>query len=246
MESIVLQKYIASSGYCSRRQAEELIREKRVSVNGRPAELGQRVVAGDQVMVGRDKIGSSDKKIYIKLNKPRDYVCTSREFKDELNIFDLLPKTINARLFVVGRLDKNSRGLLILTNDGDLAQKISHPKYESEKVYKVLVKTEDRNDLLLPQAEKIIDRFKGGVDIGEDDGVVWAKKVSYLGYNRFVITLTQGKKRQIRRMFEAVGLKVSDLVRTEISGILLGQLDEGRWEYMTEAEIKRLEGKKNI
>lgn len=240
---IVLQKYIADSGHCSRRQAEELIRTGEVKVNGKPAELGQRVSYKDFVLVGKNKIGGKLESVYIKVNKPRDYVCTTRYFKEEKNVFDLLNGVEAIRLFIVGRLDKNSRGLLILTNDGELSQQISHPKYKSKKVYKVLVKTPDGDNLSQNQANFIIAKFNKGVDIGEDDGIVTSKDIKYLDYNRFLMTLTQGKKRQIRRMFEAVGMKVSDLIRTEISGITLSGLEEGKWDYLKEDEIKKLKNK---
>jgi len=240
---IVLQKYIADSGYCSRRQAEELIRSKEVKVNGKLAELGQRVSDRDTVLVGKNIIGGKLESVYIKLNKPRDYVCTTRDFKEEKNVFDLLDGVEATRLFIVGRLDKNSRGLLLLTNDGELSQQISHPKYESEKVYKVLVKTPDSDNLAESQTQEIITKFQRGVEIGDGDGGVSVKKVEYLDNKRFLLTLTQGKKRQIRRMFEALGLKVSDLIRLEISGIRLGNLPEGKWEYLNEGEIKRLKSK---
>ncbi|MFA4942118.1 MAG: pseudouridine synthase [Patescibacteria group bacterium] len=243
--NIVLQKYIADSGYCSRRQAEALIRSHEVKVNGKIAELGQRVSDEDVVLVGKNRIGGKLKNVYIKLNKPRDYVCTTRDFKEEKNVFDLLEGVEATRLFIVGRLDKNSRGLLILTNDGELSQQISHPKYESEKVYKVLVKTPDGDNLSDVQASAMIAKFKKGVDIGDDDGVVFSKDVTYLDNNRFLMTLTQGKKRQIRRMFEAAGMKVSDLIRVEISGIKLGILEEGKWEYLTEEEVRKLKNKFN-
>ncbi len=242
---IVLQKYIADSGYCSRRQAEELIRSGQVKVNGKMAELGQRVSGKDLVVIGKEKIGGKVENVYIKLNKPRGYVCTTRGFKEEKNVFELLEGVKATRLFIVGRLDKNSRGLLILTNDGELSQHISHPRYESRKVYKVLVKTPDGDNLSEEQADNIISRFQRGVNIGEGDGVVFAKEVEYLDNNRFLMVLTQGKKRQIRRMFEAVGMKVSDLIRIEISGITLSGLEEGRWEYLKEGEIKKLRSKLN-
>jgi len=242
---IVLQKYIADSGYCSRRQAQELIRVGEVKVNGKLAELGQRVTDADVVLVGKNKIGGKIKNVYIKLNKPRDYVCTTRDFKEEKNVFDLLEGVEATRLFIVGRLDKNSHGLLLLTNDGELSQQISHPKYESEKVYKVLVKTPDGDNLSESQANSIITKFRSGVDIGEGDGQVWSKNVEYLDNNRFLMTLIQGKKRQIRRMFESIGLKVSDLIRLEISGIILGGLEEGKWAYLSDAELKKLKSEFN-
>jgi pseudouridine synthase len=237
---MVLQKYIAGSGYCSRRQAEKLIREGAVKINGKIAELGRRVKENDVVSIGKKILSSKTENIYIKLNKPKEYVCTSRNFKGEKNIYSLIKIKDDVRLFVIGRLDKDSRGLVILTNDGELTQKISHPKYESEKEYITTVKTKDETTITEEMASVFCEKLKNGINIGEEDGVVWAKRVKYMGKNVFSLTLTQGKKRQIRRMFGYLKLAVVDLVRTDISGVGLGSLAEGKWEYLSEEEMKRL------
>ncbi len=232
--NIVLQKYIASSGYCSRRKAEEFIRAGKVFVNGEQAELGQRVSSSDEVSVKNTKIEARDKKIYIKLNKPRGYVCTNRDFDAEQNVFELIDDEYR-HLHVVGRLDKNSHGLVILTNDGDFTEKMTHPRYKHEKEYLVRIKDEN---LSACQADKNIEfremmkELKKGVDIGDGDGVVRVKSIEQLSDKIFKIILTQGKKRQIRRMFEAVSYKVSDLERVRIGNIVLGDLKVREWEIM--------------
>ena len=223
---IVLQKFIAESGYCSRRQAEELIRNKKVTVNGEVAELGVKVDENDEVKVRGKKIVLNKEKIYIVLNKPKGYTCTNRQFEGEKNVFDLV-KT-KERLFVVGRLDKDSRGLVLLTNDGDLALKMTHPRYEHEKEYIAEIFKFSNFQIFKP--ERIVKEFIEGVDIGDGDGIVRAKKVQYLGENKFKIILTEGKKRQIRRMFEAVGCEIKDLVRVRIGKIELGNLAEGKFK----------------
>lgn len=248
----VLQKYIASSGYCSRRQAEELIRAGKVFVDGEQAELGQRVYKGEGVTIGGKTISPKQDKVYIKLNKPRGYVCTNRNFDAEQNVFELLKDKNNISdhplapsfrqgggikgLHVVGRLDKNSHGLVILTNDGDFTEKMTHPRYQHEKEYLVRIKDEklakcqtDRNI----EVQEITKELRSGVNIGDGDGVVKAKSVEKIGDKIFKIILTQGKKRQIRRMFEAVGHKVSDLERVRIGDIVLGDLKVREWEIIS-------------
>lgn len=223
MEKIILQKFIAQSGYCSRRNAEELIRGKKVKVNDKIAELGMKVDEDDDVRINGKKVSLIKDKIYIKLNKPVGYTCTTRSFKDEKNVFDLVD---TEKLIIAGRLDKDSHGLVILTNDGDWVQKITHPKFEHEKKY--IAKTR----CALPmQTTEIIQHFKSGINIGEGDGIVKVKKIKALGENKFGIILTEGKKRQIRRMFDAVNYEVYDLERTAIGDIELGDLKEGQWEY---------------
>lgn len=228
----VLQKFIASSGYCSRRKAEELIKNEKVYVNGKLAELGKRVDELDSVLVEGKKIKIDNKKIYIILNKPAGYVCTNKNFEGEKNIFDLV-KTKEV-LHAVGRLDKNSRGLVLLTNDGGLTQKFTHPSFEHEKEYEVQVIGSRGKGL------DIVKKFKKGIDIGDGDGVVKAKKVGSIGKDKFRIVLTEGKKRQIRRMFKAVGCEVVDLVRTRIGSIKLGNLKEGVWKKLDKEDVKIL------
>ena len=238
---IVLQKFIAQSGYCSRRQAEELIRLGKVLVNGELAELGMKADEKDEVRVrghrqsgAGKRIAINKEKIYIILNKPRDYTCTNRKFEGEKNVFDLVK--IKERLFVVGRLDKDSRGLVLLTNDGDLTQKLTHPKFEHEKEYLVTI----TNCQLQITNDEIIKKLKEGIEIGDGDGVVRVKNIKYLGDNKFAIILTEGKKRQIRRMFKAVGCDIKDLVRVRIGNIELEKLPEGKFRFLNESKVKKI------
>lgn len=230
---IVLQKFIAQAGFCSRRQAEEFIKKGRVFINGKIAEPGMRADENDEVKIGGKRLVLHKKLIYIKLNKPEGYVCTSRKFKDEKNIFGLVG--VKERLFATGRLDKDSRGLILLTNDGELADKLTHPRYEHKKNYEVRIKNYGLSDEKIKEIE---NKLKKGVDIGEGDGAVKAKDARWLGGNKFLIVLTEGKKRQIRRMFKAFGCQVVDLVRISIGELELGDLKEGEWRYLSNEEIK--------
>lgn len=257
---IVLQKFISQSGFCSRRQAEELIRSGKVLVNGQPAELGMKADIDDEIKIGNKIIGLPKEKIYIKFNKPRGYTCTTRKFKGEKNIFDLIK--IDERLIIAGRLDKESRGLVLLTNDGELVQKITHPSFGHEKEYETTINNSQpaspAGGLTVHNIKNIIKKIKEGVDIGEGDGIARVKEIKYLGtsesldshpaikagyadpsYRRqngfrhkFTLILTEGKKRQIRRIFKALNLEVVDLVRTRIDNLKLGGLKEGAWEYI--------------
>jgi pseudouridine synthase len=233
---LIIQKAIAQSGYTSRRKAEKLVEEKKVKINNKVADIGQIIdTKKDEVLVKNKKINFETDLIYIKLNKPKGYVCTNREFDGEQNIFELV--NIDNRLFTIGRLDKQSRGLVILTNDGYLTEKISHPRYEHSKRYIVKVKEDVKNS-------KIIEnKLLKGIDIGEGNGIARVKAVKYLQDNKFEIILTEGKKRQIRRMFELLGLKIKDLLRVEISGVKLGTLKEGEWNYLTKEELNTLKKK---
>ncbi len=225
----VLQKYIADSGYCSRRQAEDLIKKNKVLVNKERAELGMRVGEGDEVSVSGHKIGEKKENIYFALNKPRGYTCTNRKFPGEKNVFELV-KT-QERLFVVGRLDKDSQGLIILTNDGELAQHLTHPKNESEKKYLVEI------EKLKNDPENIVKSFLKGIDLGREDKIVRAKRIDYIQNKTFEITLTEGRKRQIRRMFEKMGMKVVKLKRVSIGKLNLGELKEGKYIKITKEKI---------
>lgn len=244
---MVLQKYIAATGCCSRRKAEELIRRSvevehttgaihamPVFVNGRAPEFGMKVDDEDDVRVHGRRIKLNTEKMYIILNKPEGYTCTNRKFKDEKNIFDLID--VEVRLFSVGRLDKNSCGLVLVTNDGELTQKLTHPKFEHEKEY--LVKLRIKNQEV--RIKEILDNFKKGIDIGAGDGVVKAKSIKSVGDNKFQIILTEGKKRQIRRMFKIFGFEVATLKRVRIGNIKLGNLKSGEWRFLRANEIKEI------
>lgn len=230
---VVLQKFISNSGFCSRRNAENLIRENKVLVNGKFAKLGARVCKSDVIKIGGKKIYLSEKKIYIKLNKPKGYVCTNKKFINEKNIFILV--RLKDKLYSVGRLDKDSRGLILLTNDGELTQKMTHPSFKHEKEYEVLINRQEKEAV---SNEEIISFFKKGVTIS--NYIVKAKMVEYLGNNKFKIVLTEGKKRQIRRMFGFFGLDVVDLKRVRIGELELMDLKEGKWKYLDNKEIALL------
>lgn len=230
---MILQKTIAISGHCSRRQAEMLIRNGQVKINGELALIGvQADPEKDTITVKGRLLGNAPKKTYIMLNKPIGYTCTNRHFAKEKNIFDLID--LDLRLFAVGRLDKDSRGLVLVTNDGDLTLKLSHPRFANEKDYEVKVKDEVINP------ELVIKNLLTGIDIGEGDGVAKAAKAKYLQNGVFIITLNEGKKRQIRRMFSKLGTQVVDLRRIGLGGLSLGNLPEGKWDYLTPQEVTAL------
>ena len=230
---MVLQKAIAESGYSSRRKAEEIIRGGHVKVNGHEALIGDLAdPEKDKITISGRLISKPEEKVYIMLNKPLGYTCTNRRFTGEQNIFDLVNLPI--RLFAVGRLDKDSRGLVLLTNDGDLTQKISHPRFEHDKEYEVRI----RDDVVNP--ELVIKKLLNGVDIGEGDGAVKAVRAKYLQNGLFRITLNEGKKRQLRRMFAVLGTRVNDLRRISISGLELEDLPEGKWDYLDKEEVEKL------
>jgi pseudouridine synthase len=219
--SIVLQKFIADSGYCSRRKAEELIRRGKVKVNNEVACLGTRVTDSDSVFVFDKKIKQEQKLVYIALNKPRGYACTSKKVKGESNIFSLVET--KERLFPVGRLDKNSRGLVILTNDGDFTYRLTHPSFSHEKEYFVKVNKD--------VSEDVIEKFKKGVDIKEKTKAKM-KEVERVGFKKYRIILGEGRKRQIRRMFEVFDVTVLDIQRVRIGKYKLGDLKESEWRFI--------------
>lgn len=241
MEKINLTKLIAENSHYSRRQAENLIRQGLVFVDGKKAGLGEKHSSENKIEVQGDVINTNlpKKNIYIKLNKATGYVCTNRNFKGEKNIFSLLKNVPHAEtLFSIGRLDKDSSGLLIITNDGDLTYKLSHPKFEHQKTYLVEVNdSPSLNDLFF--IEKMMRHFKSGVDI-EQGSLAKAKKISYLGDVRFKIVLSEGKKRQIREMFKFFRLRVAKLKRINFAGLELKELKEGEWKYLSPEELKFL------
>jgi pseudouridine synthase len=238
-KEVVLQKFIADAGICSRRQAQELIKNGQVKINGQLAKLGDRVSEADRVEVHKKIINWQTEKVYLMFNKPVGYVCTNKRFPDEKNIFDLID--INERLFAVGRLDKNSRGLIILTNDGELDYELTHPSFQHQKKYLVTI-----GDGPAINPQEIIDKLKRGVDISEGDGIVKAKSIKYLGVNRFEIILTEGKKRQIRRMFGEVNCEVVDLVRVAINNLELGNLATGKYKKLNAQDLQNLTNKINL
>lgn len=231
-----LQKFLANAGVASRRKAEELITGGRVKVNDRVVtELGTKIDdAKDVVVVSGKQIKSADP-IWIALHKPRGYLSTRRDPQGRPTVYDLLPPALHG-LFYVGRLDLDSEGLLLLTNDGDTANRLLHPRYEVERVYEVLVRGELKPDR--------IEQLLEGVEL--DDGVATAQGVKVLGLARnemrLRMTLREGKKREVRRMLWAVGHKVLRLKRLSYGPIKLGRLPEGKWRKLSEAELASMPG----
>ncbi len=230
---MILQKIISTSGYCSRRQAEKLIRGGAVKVNGQRATIGDQAdLNQDQITIKNHPLATAEEKIYIKLNKPAGYTCTNRKFDKEKNIFDLV--NIKERVFTVGRLDKDSRGLILLTNDGDLTQRLTHPKFQHLKVYEVKVRGKITN------LNEIKEKFLKGIIIGDKKELARAKKIEYLQKETFVVSLSEGKKRQLRLMFRAFNLEVKDLKRIQIANLEIKNLSAGTWKYLTPEEIRDL------
>ncbi|MDO5708109.1 MAG: pseudouridine synthase [Andreesenia angusta] len=228
-----LNKYIASSGYCSRREADRLIESRRVKINGKTAELGQRVEDGDLVEVDGKAIYENKNKIYLAFNKPVGIVCTT-EKKEKDNIVDYINH--RERIYPIGRLDKDSEGLIFLTNDGDIVNKILRQEYKKEKEYIVTV---DRKI-----NEKFLKQMAQGVEIYNpvrDEKVRTNKcRIEKLTNRKFKIIISQGLNRQIRRMCEALGYNVETLKRIRISNIKLGELPIGKYRYLNEIELKGL------
>ncbi len=230
-----LQKYLAAAGICSRRQAEKLIQQGKIFVNGQKAVLGSSVEKGDEVRY-QGKIVCLKPKIYLALHKPEGYVCTTRRFAKEKNIFSLLPSDLYRanRLFPVGRLDKDSSGLLLITNDGDWAQKIIHPRYGHIKEYKVKV------DKKITSAD--CQKLSQGIFLPEKEKKVFVKPAYLSLLSPFVLRLAirEGRNREIRKMMAALGKKVIFLQRKKIGPLDLGSLPAGKWRYLTEKEKNSL------
>lgn len=231
-----LQKIISASGLMSRRAAEELIAAGKVSVNGVTASLGDKAEAEtDKILVDGKGLPSAGEKIYIMLNKPRGYVTTLSDEKGRRNVSELV-KELGTRLYPVGRLDMYSEGLLIMTNDGDFANRLMHPSHEIDKCYHTWVKGEDIGwavELLRCPME--IDGYvtrPARVDILEIKG-----EDALLS-----VTIHEGRNRQVRKMCEAAGLKVTKLVRVSEGGVELGALKSGKWRRLTEEELAMLLG----
>ncbi len=237
MEKINLNKLIAERSSYSRRKIEILLRDGLIKINGQRAMPGDRVEPNCEIEICNKKIDNKkNKKIYIKLNKASGYVCSNKIFPGEKNIFSLVK--IKEKLSSIGRLDKDSCGLIILTNDGDLNYKLSHPKFEHKKKYLVKIKDDKRlRDIFF--IKDIITNFKNGIDIGEKT-LARAKNISYSRINEFEIILAEGKKRQIRRMFSFFDLDILELKRIEFAGIKLGNLKEKEWQELSSEEISIL------
>jgi 23S rRNA pseudouridine2605 synthase len=226
-----LNKYLASCGVGSRRNCDELIQAGRVEVNGSPCiNMGTRINPGDHVRVDGKRVAPKDALI-VAFHKPRGYVCTREDELGRDTIYTLLPESMRA-LHHVGRLDRDSEGLLILTNDGDLSQQLMHPSKSVEKEYLVTSNQAFENQHL--------DQFLEGVYTAE--GKLKAKSIERLSPRRLSIVLDHGAKRQIRVMFETLGYQVTKLLRVRVGGLWLGDLEPGRFAILNRKEIAMLLG----
>ena len=224
-----LNKFIASCGVCSRRKADELIQEGRVKVNGEVVtDFSVKVSQEDKVELDGKTISKEAKKVYIMLNKPIGYVTTASDEKGRKNVLDLIYEDV--RVYPIGRLDMYTEGLLLLTNDGDFANKLMHPKFEIDKKYIVTTDTKVTRQML--------ETLRNGVDIG--DYITREAKVEKIDEENLSITIHEGKNRQVRRMCEAVGIKVMKLKRTKYGPLNLGDLPVAKYRYLTDFEIYSL------
>jgi 23S rRNA pseudouridine2604 synthase len=222
-----LNKYISETGVCSRREADKWIEAGRVAVNGRPAALGTRVQSGDEVRVDGEPIGAKKRQVYIALNKPVGITCTTEADTPD-NIIDWV--AYPERIFPIGRLDKDSEGLILLTNNGDIVNEILRSENNHEKEYIVTV---DR-----PITNLSLQMMASGVKImGE---LTKPCKVSRIDQESFRMILTQGLNRQIRRMCSALGYRAQRLKRVRIMNIHLGSLASGQWRHLTDGELAGL------
>ncbi|WP_346702661.1 pseudouridine synthase [Barnesiella sp. An22] len=233
-EPIRLNKYMANAGICSRREADEYIQAGEVLVNGEPVtELGTKITRNDTVTF-RGKVVTLERKIYVLLNKPKDCVTTSDDPQGRLTVMDIVRNACTERIYPVGRLDRNTTGVLLLTNDGDLASKLTHPKFIKKKIYHVWL---DRD-----VNEEDMQRIADGIEL--EDGPIQPDAVSYANdtdKNQVGIEIHSGRNRIVRRIFEALGYRVVKLDRVYFAGLTKKNLQRGRWRYLTQQEVNMLQ-----
>ena len=232
-EPIRLNKFLANAGLCSRREADEFITAGVVSVNGEVVtELGTKVKRSDEVKF-HDQVVKIERKVYVLLNKPKDCVTTSDDPQERKTVLDLVKDACTERIYPVGRLDRNTTGVLLLTNDGDLASKLTHPKYLKKKIYHVFL---DKN---VTKAD--LDQIASGITL--DDGEIHADAISYASdtdKSQVGIEIHSGKNRIVRRIFESLGYRVIKLDRVYFAGLTKKGLRRGDWRYLTEREVNIL------
>ncbi len=232
-EEIRLNKYMANAGICSRREADEYIQQGLVKVNGNVVtELGTKITHSDTVEYD-EKLVTLESKCYILLNKPKDCVTTSDDPNGRLTVMDLVKGACDARIYPVGRLDRNTTGVLLLTNDGDLASKLTHPKYVKKKIYHVWTDKDISEDDM--------QRIADGIEL--EDGPIHADAISYAtetDRNQAGIEIHSGRNRIVRRLFESLGYHVTKLDRVYFAGLTKKNLPRGRWRYLTQEEVNFL------
>ncbi len=232
-QPIRLNKFLANAGICSRREADEFIQAGEVKVNGEVVtELGSKITSTD-IVTFREKEVGLETKVYVLLNKPKDCVTTSDDPQGRLTVMDIVRNACSERIYPVGRLDRNTTGVLLLTNDGDLASKLTHPKFVKKKIYHVWT---DKD-----VTEEDMQRIADGIEL--DDGSIHADAVSYAtetDRNQIGIEIHSGRNRIVRRIFETLGYHVVKLDRVYFAGLTKKNLPRGRWRYLTQAEVNML------
>lgn len=228
-----LNKYIAASGICSRREADRLISAGLVSVNGKViTELGTKVRPGDEVRYNGERI-RNEKKVYLLLNKPKDFVTTTYDPRERKTVMSLVKNACPERIYPVGRLDRNTTGVLLFTNDGEMAKKLTHPSHNKKKIYHVFLDRKiTQNDL---------QKLSAGIDL--EDGFIKPDSISYVhAENKHEVGLEihSGRNRIVRRMFESLGYRVTKLDRVYFAGLTKKNLPRGKWRFLTDKEVNRL------
>lgn len=230
---IRLNKYMANAGICSRREADEYITKGLVKVNGETVtELGTKITHNDVVEYD-DKVVTPERKCYVLLNKPKDCVTTSDDPNGRTTVMDIVKNACQERIYPVGRLDRNTTGVLLLTNDGDLASKLTHPKFVKKKIYHVWTDKDIK--------EEDMQRIADGIEL--DDGEIHADAISYVSdtaRNQAGIEIHSGRNRIVRRIFESLGYRVTKLDRVYFAGLTKKNLPRGRWRYLTQEEVNFL------
>ena len=231
-DEIRLNKFIANSGICSRREADTYIQAGLISVNGTiVTQLGTKVKPEDEVRFNGERV-SGEQKVYIVMNKPKGFVTTASDPHADKTVMDLL-KSCTSRVFPVGRLDKNTTGVLMFTNDGEIAEKLTHPSYDKKKIYQVTL------DKDLSQAD--YDRIMSGIEFA--DGVISADELEYIDekdHRKLGIEIHSGKNRIVRRIFESLGYSVKGLDRVYFAGLTKKGLKRGAWRYLSQGEVNIL------
>jgi 23S rRNA pseudouridine2605 synthase len=233
-EAVRLNKYIAAAGICSRREADQLISAGLISINGKPVtELGTKVLPGDVVRYNGERI-RGERKVYLLLNKPKDYVTTTEDPKERKTVMLLIRDACKERIYPVGRLDRNTTGVLLFTNDGDLAKKMTHPSHNKKKIYHVFL----NKGLSGGDMKKLAE----GITL--EDGFIQPDAISYVSKENkreIGLEIHSGKNRIVRRMFESMGYRVDKLDRVYFGGLTKKNLPRGKWRLLTEKEVNRLQ-----
>lgn len=227
-----LNKYIAQSGVCSRRDADELIKSGKIKVNSKViTEMGYQVKRDDKVYHGKELL-SKEKLVYILINKPKDFITTTDDPQERKTVMQLVSKACDERIYPVGRLDRNTTGVLLLTNDGELSKKLTHPSHQISKIYQL--------ELNKPLEEDHFNKIKEGIEL--EDGLIKVDDIAILDPSNLVlgVEIHSGKNRIVRRIFESLGYEVSKLDRVMFAGLTKKDIPRGKWRFLKDKELIKL------